>query len=165
MLTQESIERCTSRRMRTGEDKLTKFTVSFQRWKRRSVDYRGKSIDWNCSLRKYRAMMEDRRANTCITNRHSSPAMDPIYIRHLQEKHRWCPKCGPLIYMARQWQRDLQLSRTLTCVDQERQVMSTCLSHDPIRRWQHHQTLLHSLGVPNGHLPPCLDRTIGRLGG
>jgi hypothetical protein len=78
MLMPESIERCTSKRMRIGGDKLTTLTISFQRRKKRSVDYRGKPTDWSSSLRITQAMMEDGRANACITNNHLSPVMDPI---------------------------------------------------------------------------------------
>src|SRR5882757_6239018 len=107
----ESIERCTSKRMRIGGDKLTILTVSFRRWKKRFVDYRGKSTGWSSSLRITRATTEDARANARVTNNHSSPVMDLIEMRHQQAGRRWCPKFGHLLHTPRQRRQGLQHSR------------------------------------------------------
>jgi hypothetical protein len=109
--TPESVERCTSKRMRIGGDKLTILTVSFQRWKKRSVDYRGNSTDWSSSSRITQATTEDVQANARVTNNHSSPVMDPIKMRHQRAGRRWCPKLGPLLHTPRQRRQGLQHSR------------------------------------------------------
>ena len=137
MPTLESVERCTSKRMRTGGDKLTTSIVSFRTRRRKSIDYRGKSISWSSSSRIPRATTEDARANARVTNTHSSPAMDPIEMLRQQAGRPWCPTLGLLHHTHRQWRRTLQNSRTCTCLDLKRQV--TRLFHHPLHRWQCHR--------------------------
>jgi hypothetical protein len=48
-------------------------------------------------------MTEDTWANTCVTNTHSSPAMDPIEMLCQQAGRPWCLNLGLLHHMHRHW--------------------------------------------------------------